>query len=132
MTNNLCILMGNLGKDPELRTGGTTEICRFSLATRRAGPDKKDVTDWHNCVAFGKAAESIHRYFRKGMRIQIIGNIRNGSYEDKDHIATSVHLNTDDLDYTPFDALGGRGKMWQLFGNDMEIIIEELNEALIA
>jgi type I restriction enzyme R subunit len=50
----------------------------------------------------------------------------------KEHIATSVHLNTDDLDYTPFDALGGRGKMWQLFGADMEIIIEELNEILVA
>lgn len=50
----------------------------------------------------------------------------------KDHIATSVHLNTDDLDYTPFDALGGRGKMWQLFGTEMENIIEELNEVLVA
>ncbi len=50
----------------------------------------------------------------------------------KEHIATSVHLNTDDLDYTPFDALGGRGKMWQLFGADMETIIEELNEVLVA
>jgi type I restriction enzyme R subunit len=50
----------------------------------------------------------------------------------KEHIATSVHLNTDDLDYTPFDALGGRGKMWQLFGAEMETIIEELNEALVA
>jgi type I restriction enzyme R subunit len=50
----------------------------------------------------------------------------------KDHIATSVHLNTDDLDYTPFDALGGRGKMWQLFGIEMENIIEELNEVLVA
>jgi type I restriction enzyme R subunit len=50
----------------------------------------------------------------------------------KEHIATSVHLNTDDLDYTPFDALGGKGKMWQLFGTDMEIIIEELNEVLVA
>jgi type I restriction enzyme R subunit len=50
----------------------------------------------------------------------------------KDHIAASVHLEADDLDYTPFDALGGRGKMWQLFGTEMENIIEELNEALIA
>jgi len=53
-------------------------------------------------------------------------------YLMKDHIATSVHLNTDDLDYTPFDALGGRGKMFQLFGTEMETIIEELNEALVA
>ena len=50
----------------------------------------------------------------------------------KEHIATSVHLNTDDLDYTPFDAKGGRGKMWQLFGTEMENIIEELNEVLVA
>jgi type I restriction enzyme R subunit len=50
----------------------------------------------------------------------------------KEHIATSVHLNTDDLDYTPFDALGGRGKMFQLFGTEMENIIEELNEVLVA
>ena len=53
-------------------------------------------------------------------------------YLIRDHIATSVHLNTEDLDYTPFDAMGGRGKMWQLFGTDMETIIEELNEVLAA
>lgn len=50
----------------------------------------------------------------------------------KDHIATSIHVDTDDLDYTPFDAEGGRGKMFQLFGDKMNAIIEELNEALAA
>lgn len=50
----------------------------------------------------------------------------------KDHIATSVHLEIDDLDYTPFDSLGGRGKLNQLFGTEMENIIEELNEVLVA
>lgn len=50
----------------------------------------------------------------------------------KDHIASSIHLEADDLDYTPFDALGGRGKMWQLFGAEMENIISELNEELAA
>lgn len=50
----------------------------------------------------------------------------------KDHIISSYHLDLDDLDYTPFDAQGGRGKMYQLFGNEMEKIIEELNEVLIA
>lgn len=53
-------------------------------------------------------------------------------YMMKDHIATSIHINTEDLDYTPFDAVGGRGKMWQLFGTEMETIIEELNEVLVA
>jgi type I restriction enzyme R subunit len=50
----------------------------------------------------------------------------------KDQIATSVHVDIDDLDYTPFDAKGGRGKMWQLFGESMNQIIDELNEALAA
>jgi type I restriction enzyme, R subunit len=50
----------------------------------------------------------------------------------KEQIATSVHIEPDDLDYTPFDAKGGRGKMWQLFGNEAERIINELNEALAA
>ncbi len=53
-------------------------------------------------------------------------------YMIKDHIATSIHLNQEDLDYTPFDAVGGRGKMWQLFGTEMDTIIEELNEVLAA
>lgn len=53
-------------------------------------------------------------------------------YMLKEQIATSVHIEADDLDYTPFDAKGGRGKMWQLFGDEMETIINELNEALAA
>lgn len=50
----------------------------------------------------------------------------------KDHIALSFHLEIDDLDYTPFDAQGGRGKMYQLFGDQMDEIINELNEVLVA
>ena len=50
----------------------------------------------------------------------------------KDHIATSIHIDADDLDYTPFDAEGGKGKMFQLFGDKMNEIINELNEALAA
>ena len=50
----------------------------------------------------------------------------------KNHIATSIHLEADDLDYTPFDAQGGKGKMFQLFGDNMNEIINELNEALAA
>jgi len=50
----------------------------------------------------------------------------------KDHIASSFHVEVDDLDYTPFDAQGGRGKMYQLFGDKMNEIINELNEVLAA
>lgn len=50
----------------------------------------------------------------------------------KDHILSSYHIEIDDLDYTPFDAKGGKGKMYQLFGQEMNEIIEELNEVLAA
>lgn len=50
----------------------------------------------------------------------------------KDHVVSSYHIELEDLDYTPFDSQGGRGKMYQLFGNQMEAIINELNEVLAA
>ena len=50
----------------------------------------------------------------------------------KDHIATSFHLEKDDLDYSPFDAKGGMMKMWNLFGNDLDSIVNELNKELTA
>ena len=50
----------------------------------------------------------------------------------KDHIVSSYHIEIDDLDYNPFDTQGGRGKMFQLFGNEMNEIISELNEVLAA
>ena len=50
----------------------------------------------------------------------------------KDHVVTSFHVELDDLDYAPFDREGGRGRMYQLFGDLMGEIMEELNEALAA
>ncbi len=50
----------------------------------------------------------------------------------KNHIVSSYHIEVDDLDYTPFNAQGGRSKMYQLFGNEMDEIINELNEVLVA
>ncbi|WP_373496674.1 type I restriction-modification enzyme R subunit C-terminal domain-containing protein [Aquiflexum sp.] len=50
----------------------------------------------------------------------------------KDHIASSFHIDIEDLDYTPFDGKGGRGMMWNLFGTEMDSIIEELNKELTA
>lgn len=50
----------------------------------------------------------------------------------KDHVVSSYHIEIDDLDFTPFDAQGGKGKMYQLFGKEMDEIINELNEILAA
>jgi type I restriction enzyme R subunit len=48
----------------------------------------------------------------------------------KEHIATSFHIEVENLDYTPFDAHGGRGMMFALFGNGMNAVISEMNEAM--
>jgi len=53
-------------------------------------------------------------------------------YKLKNQIATSVHVDLEDLDYTPFNAAGGRGRLWQLFGENMETLLNELNETLAA
>jgi type I restriction enzyme, R subunit len=50
----------------------------------------------------------------------------------RDHIAASFHISVDDLDYAPFDAEGGRGKMWQLFGQEMESVLDQMNDELAA
>jgi type I restriction enzyme, R subunit len=50
----------------------------------------------------------------------------------KEHVATSIHIEKEDLDFAPFDAKGGVGKMWQLFGGEMDELINELNNVLVA
>ncbi len=80
---NKTILMGRLTKDPDTRTtqDGKT-VTRYTLAVDRRG--KKDEADFISCVAFGKSAEFADKYFHKGMKVLITGEIRTGSYTNKD------------------------------------------------
>jgi single-strand DNA-binding protein len=89
MSVNKAILIGNLGKDPELRyTPSGRAVASFSLATteRWTGQDgqKSESTTWHNIVAWGKQAEVIKEYLHKGRQVYIEGRIANRSYDDKD------------------------------------------------
>lgn len=81
---NKVILMGRLTRDPELRfaAGSGTAVTRFSIAVTRA--HKREEADFINCVSFGKTAETIAQYFSKGKPILVTGNVRTGSYDDKD------------------------------------------------
>lgn len=81
---NKVILIGRLTKDPELNfaAGSGTAVTRFGLAVKR--PFKKDESDFINCVAFGKAAETIAQYITKGRQLAVTGSIRSGSYDAKD------------------------------------------------
>lgn len=81
-------LVGRLVRDPEVRysDGGHT-VARFSLAVdRRFKSEGGPTADFPNCVAFGKTAEFIERYFRQGMRIGIQGRIQTGSYTNRDGV----------------------------------------------
>ena len=89
MSVNKAILIGRLGKDPELRyTSGGKAVTSFSLATseRWASADgqKQESTTWHNIVAWGKQAEVMKEYLSKGKEVYIEGRISNRSYDDKE------------------------------------------------
>lgn len=88
MTVNKCILIGNLGKDAEIRNGGGTTIANLRLATtdRRKGQDGTwtDHTEWHSVVAFGKTAEVMEKYGKKGKMLYVEGRLQTREYTDKD------------------------------------------------
>ncbi len=89
MSVNKAILLGRLGKDPELRyTPSGKAVCNFTIATseRWSGQDgqRQESTTWHNIVAWGKQAEVIKEYLSKGREVFIEGRIDNRSYDKKD------------------------------------------------
>ena len=89
MSVNKVILIGNLGKDPELRyTPGGKAVASFSLATSERWTNqegqKQENTTWHNIVAWGKQAEVMKEYLHKGKQVYIEGRISNRSYDDKE------------------------------------------------
>ena len=86
---NKVILVGRLGKDPEIRsTPQGTSVARFTVATDekftdRAG-EKQERTEWHNITAWGKLAEICGQYLKKGKLVYIEGSIRTDSWDDKE------------------------------------------------
>ena len=85
---NKVILMGRLTRDPEVCYSGgdnATTVAKYSLAVdRRFKRDNEPSADFINCVGFGKTAEFAEKYFRKGMRICVVGRIQTGSYTNRD------------------------------------------------
>ncbi|SDZ80072.1 single-strand binding protein [Desulfuromusa kysingii] len=89
MSVNKVILVGNLGKDPELRyTPSGTAVTTFSLATTERYKDREgnrqDKTEWHNIVAWRQLAEICGKFLHKGKQIYVEGKIQNRSYDDRD------------------------------------------------
>lgn len=93
---NIITLTGRLSRDPELKTGKTT-YCRFSLAVNR--PMKKDEVDFINCVAFGKTAELIGEYCRKGHKLGVQGTLQMNSYEVNGEKRTSYDVIVNQIEF---------------------------------
>ncbi len=85
---NKVILLGNLGKDPEVKyTPSGTPVAKFSLATNERFKDKdgnwQDRTEWHNVTAWARTAEIAGEYLKKGSKVYIEGSLRTHSWDDK-------------------------------------------------
>ena len=115
---NKVTLLGNVGKDPELRsTPGGTMVANFTLATSDNQKDAQGAwqerTEWHNLVAFKRTAEIVRDYVKKGAKLYIEGKITNRSWDDKEsgqkRYKTEILVNDLVLLSGRDDASGGGG-----------------------
>lgn len=85
MAMNVCVLMGRLTADPELRqTGSGNSVTSFTVAVDRQYAKEEKQADFINVVAWRKTAEFVKQYFKKGQMIAVEGRIQTRKYEDKD------------------------------------------------
>ena len=109
---NKVILLGNLGKDPELKyTPQGTPVAKFSLATNDRFKDKdgnwQDRTEWHNVTAWARTAEIAGEYLKKGNKVYIEGSLRTHSWDDKQ---TNQKKYMTEIIVSDLVLLGGRGE----------------------
>ncbi|MES2315475.1 MAG: single-stranded DNA-binding protein [Patescibacteria group bacterium] len=110
---NKAIIIGNLTRDPELRSlPGGTKVCSFSVATNRVWKDKngarQEAADYHNVVVFGRQAETVAQYMKKGSSILVEGRMQTRSWDDK--TSGEKKYRTEVVaDRTQFGPRGGEG-----------------------
>lgn len=108
---NKVMLIGNLGADPEIRyTTGGRAVANVRLATAEAWRDREsgeqqERTEWHRIVFFGRLAEIVEEYLRKGSQVYIEGRIQTNKWQDKD----GNDRYTTEIIANEMQMLGGRG-----------------------
>ena len=110
---NKAILIGNLTRDPELKSlPSGIKVCSFSIATNRVWKDKngarQEAADYHNVVVFGRQAETVAQYMKKGSSILIEGRMQTRSWEDKNSGEKKYRTEVV-ADRTQFGPKGGSG-----------------------
>ena len=133
---NKIILMGNLTRDPEIRyTQGENAlaIARFSLAINRRFAKQGDTeVDYFNCTAFGKQAEFIEKYFRKGSRMLVSGRVQNDNYTNKNgEKVYSVQIIAEEIEFAERKGSGQtKGYTQDEASNDFMNIPDGVEEGL--
>jgi single-strand DNA-binding protein len=115
---NKVILIGNLGKDPEVRTmQNGNKVANLSLATSetwrdKASGERKEKTEWHRVVIFGNLADIAEKYLKKGSKVYVSGSLQTRKWQDKDgqdKYSTEVVLQGYGGELTMLDGKGGGG-----------------------
>ena len=97
---NNCTFIGTLVRDPEFRTGNTS-VVNFTLAVnRRFKKEGQPDADFPRFVSFGKTAETINQYFKKGDEIAIVGHLQTGSYDGKNGKVYTTDIIVDNFSFT--------------------------------
>jgi single-strand DNA-binding protein len=119
---NKVILVGNLGKDPEIRymTNGEA-VANVSIATSESWKDKatgekKEITEWHRLVFYRKLAEIVGQYLKKGSTVYVEGRIRTRKWQDKE----GQERNTTEIEVSEMQMLGGRQNAASSSGGEAE------------
>src|SRR5438270_11987575 len=105
MSFNKIIIVGNLGRDPELRyTPQGTAVCNFSVATNERRRDKageqQDITTWFRVNAWGRQAENVSKYLSKGRRVYVEGRLHVEDWTDRDGKARyTLEVNASDIHF---------------------------------
>lgn len=108
---NKVILIGNLGNDPDVRyTANGKAIANISLATSESWKDKdsgeqQERTEWHRVVFFGRLAEIVSEYLKKGSQVYVEGSLRTNKWQDKE----GKDRYTTEIIASEMQMLGGRG-----------------------
>lgn len=92
---------GNLGRDPELREVGQSQVASFSIGCRTG----KDETTWVSCSVWGTRADTVMKFFKQGSKVTVVGSGKLRTYEKKDgNQGTSLELNVNDFTLPPREA----------------------------
>ncbi len=110
---NKVILMGRLTRDPEVRVSQSqTTVARYSIAVdRKFKREGEPEADFFNCTSFGKQAEFVEKYLKKGTKIVVVGRVQNDNYTNKNgEKVYSVQIMVDEVEFAESkNAAGGNG-----------------------